>query len=93
MATNTKTTFKRHEKKTQQAAPNLETKDNPKSKSRSKTQSDMQNKKQSRAQSKVQGRTQGNILNLHGITLNPEEAKKAIILAEIIGPPKSRRKK
>jgi len=34
-----------------------------------------------------------NPLSLHGITLNPEEARKAIILAEIIGPPAAKKRR
>ena len=34
-----------------------------------------------------------NALSIHGITLNPEEARKAIILAEIIGPPAAKKRR
>jgi len=85
MSGNSKVKEKRRDKKTKQVAPNVTPNIAP------NITTDVALKAGTKTVSPSAANS--HILNVHGISLSPEEARKAIILAEIIGPPAAKRKR
>jgi len=66
---------------------------NTKPKGKRREKKTQNNASRTTAKSNVQSNPQSSMISVQGISLDPAEARKAIILSEIIGPPAAKRRR